>query len=162
MRSKFKAKDIEQIACDGRVILALSDLIFADKKTAIARVHIPATADIKTACEAMEAAKQRVKYAYNIDLILSPCPAEISTAADNYKEVCEVIIRAINRDFNIDNFAAAEADSGVFFSFDLHIPQDFEKNNAELLYELKKQFKKLGNNVNISVTIIREYRQKSH
>ena len=160
-RQQNKTDEIIKTVCDGKIITGVKGLTFHSKTLATAYAETPATIDVFTAYNALNNAIKRVKCDCNIDLFLSPAPAEAEKITDNYEEAAKVIIKAINKAFFVKNFRAKETAAGITFEFELYIPDGYKKSNAELLKELNKQFKKLSISLTICATIIRYSAQKS-
>ncbi len=162
-KAKISQQDIEKIVCDGKNIIGIDGLTFIGKNCALASAIIPSRTEIQTACDAMNAASKRAEYAFNISLILRPLPTIISNNSEGrYKETAELIISDINKDFEIIDFHSDEDNEKIIFSFELLVPKEYEKNNAELLIELKSQFRKLSNKIIINAMIIRNQKNKAH
>lgn len=161
MKVKITTAEIEKTVCDGEYIMGITGLFFINKSYAAAYALTAINADLVSLCEALSSAERRVKYAYGFELLLRPCPASFRADSNaEFKEAAELIIRDINRDFKLLSFSNRENDGTLLFSFELLIPSEYEKNNAELLLELKNQFRKLSNKIALSVTIIRARKNK--
>lgn len=154
-KNRIDTSKIESTVCDGKIIIGISNIIFRSKGFVTALAHIPCGTDISTVREAIDAAQKRVEYACSIELFLSPVPIYLCVNSNNYYEIASEIIKALSKDYEIQSFKAEEVENTISFEFELIVPKAEEKKNAKLLYELKKQFRKLSNKIVLSVTIIR-------
>lgn len=158
--SKKLVSSIENIILEEELILGVHDLIVHDygpgRIIASAHAEVPSDADIVEIHDVIDSVEKRISKELRIVICIHMDPIVIDDEdVDHYKKLTESIIKSINENYSFHEFRLIKGKTNTLL-FDLVVPYD-KKTTADILNELKYEYKKIDSSVNLIVTIEHSY-----
>ncbi len=158
--SKKLVSSIENIILEEELILGVHDLIVHDygpgRIIASAHAEVPSDADIVEIHDVIDSVEKRISKELRIVICIHMDPIVIDDEdVDHYKKLTESIIKSINENYSFHEFRLIKGKTNTLL-FDLVVPYD-KKTTADILNELKSEYKKIDSSVNLIVTIEHSY-----
>lgn len=158
--SKELVRSIENIMLQEELILGVHDLIIHDygpgRIIASAHAEVPSDADIVEIHDVIDRVEKRISSELHIVICIHMDPIVVDDeTVDYYKNMTEQVIKKINDNYSFHEFRLVKGNTNTLL-FDLVVPYD-KKTTADILNELKAEYKKTDSSVNLIVTVEHSY-----
>lgn len=155
-------KKIESIVLEEEAIVGVHDLIVHDygPNRIIASLHaeVPADADIVEIHDIIDNAEKRISQELKIVICIHTDPIVINDEEiDKYKEITAEILAKINPQYSFHDFKMVKGPTHTNLIFDLVVPFEKKKSTADILNEVRKEFKDFDDTINLVITVEHSY-----
>lgn len=160
--SKELVDKIESIMLDEEQIIGVHDLIIHDygpgRIIASAHAEVPANADIVETHDIIDNVEKRISEELKIVICIHMDPIVTDDEeVDNYKQMTQSIISKINSQYSFHDFKMVKGPTHTNLIFDLVVPHDKGKNSHQILSEIRSEFAKKDETINLVVTVEHKY-----
>lgn len=160
--SEELVKSIEDIMMSEEQIVGVHDLIVHDygpgRIIASAHAEVPSTVDIVEIHDVIDNIEKKISKELKIVICVHMDPIVVDDEeVDAYKELTKNILADMNSAFSFHDFKMVKGPTHTNLIFDLVVPYDKKKTSAEILRELRNQFKEKDENINLVVTVEHSY-----
>lgn len=160
--SEELVKSIEDIMMSEEQIVGVHDLIVHDygpgRIIASAHAEVPSTVDIVEIHDVIDNVEKKISKELKIVICVHMDPIVVDDEeVDAYKELTKSILENMNCEFSFHDFKMVKGPTHTNLIFDLVVPYDKKKTSAEILRELRNQFKEKDENINLVVTVEHSY-----
>ena len=160
--SKELSDKIEKIILEDDMVLGVHDLIVhnygAGKLIASAHAEVPASADIVSVHNVIDAAERNIAEQLGVDMSIHMdpvCTEDKETL--RYNETVSQVIEKYNSAFSFHDLRIAEIEGGKCLEFDVVIPFEEEKSNDEIKEELLKIFGECCPEIKVRMNVEHSY-----
>lgn len=160
--SEELVKSIEDIMMSEEQIVGVHDLIVHDygpgRIIASAHAEVPSTVDIVEIHDVIDNIEKKISKELKIVICVHMDPIVVDDEeVDAYKALTKDILSALNNEYSFHDFKMVKGPTHTNLIFDLVVPYDKKKTSAEILRELRNQFKEKDENINLVVTVEHSY-----
>lgn len=160
--SEELVKSIEDIMMSEEQIVGVHDLIVHDygpgRIIASAHAEVPSTVDIVEIHDVIDNVEKKISKELKIVICVHMDPIVVDDEeVDAYKALTKDILSALNNEYSFHDFKMVKGPTHTNLIFDLVVPYDKKKTSAEILRELRNQFKEKDENINLVVTVEHSY-----
>ena len=160
--SKELVDKIESIMLDEEQIVGVHDLIIHDygpgRIIASAHAEVPANADIVETHDIIDNVEKRISEELKIVICIHMDPIITDDEeVDNYKQMTQKIINKLNSQYSFHDFKIVKGPTHTNLIFDLVVPHDKGKNSHQILNEIRSEFAKEDETINLVVTVEHKY-----
>lgn len=160
--SEELVKSIEDIMMSEEQIVGVHDLIVHDygqgRIIASAHAEVPSTVDIVEIHDVIDNVEKKISKELKIVICVHMDPIVVDDEeVDAYKALTKDILSELNNEYSFHDFKMVKGPTHTNLIFDLVVPYDKKKTSAEILRELRNQFKEKDENINLVVTVEHSY-----
>lgn len=160
--SEELVKSIENIMMSEEQIVGVHDLIVHDygpgRIIASAHAEVPSTVDIVEIHDVIDNVEKKISKELKIVICVHMDPIVVDDEeVDAYKALTKDILSALNNEYSFHDFKMVKGPTHTNLIFDLVVPYDKKKTSAEILRELRNEFKEKDKNINLVVTVEHSY-----
>lgn len=160
--SEELVKSIEDIMMSEEQIVGVHDLIVHDygpgRIIASAHAEVPSTVDIVEIHDVIDNVEKKISKELKIVICVHMDPIVVDDEeVDAYKALTKDILSALNNEYSFHDFKMVKGPTHTNLIFDLVVPYDKKKTSAEILRELRNEFKEKDKNINLVVTVEHSY-----
>lgn len=160
--SEELVKSIEDIMMSEEQIVGVHDLIVHDygpgRIIASAHAEVPSTVDIVEIHDVIDNVEKKISKELKIVICVHMDPIVVDDEeVDAYKALTKDILSELNNEYSFHDFKMVKGPTHTNLIFDLVVPYDKKKTSAEILRELRNEFKEKDKNINLVVTVEHSY-----
>lgn len=156
--SEELVKNIESIMLEEEQIVGVHDLIVHDYGPGriIASVHaeVPSTANIVEIHDIIDNVEKKISKELKIVICIHMDPIVMNDQeVDRYKEMTRKILEGINPQYSFHDFKMVKGPTHTNLIFDLVTPHDKHTTSSDILRNIRDEFKKEDDSINLVVTV---------